>query len=45
MSVAGASACRVTGAKGPVATAYAPPEHEHGTVHATKAAADEAHEH
>jgi mannose-6-phosphate isomerase-like protein (cupin superfamily) len=28
-----------------VATAYAPPEHEHGTVHATKAVADEAHEH
>jgi mannose-6-phosphate isomerase-like protein (cupin superfamily) len=28
-----------------VATAYAPPEHEHGTVHATKAEADEAHDH
>lgn len=28
-----------------IATAYAPPEHEHGTVHATKAEADEAHDH
>ena len=28
-----------------VATAYAPPEHEHGTVHETKAEADEDHDH
>ncbi len=26
-------------------TIYAPPEHRHGTVHATKAEADAAHEH
>lgn len=28
-----------------IATAYAPPEHEHGTVHETKAEADAAHHH
>lgn len=28
-----------------IATAYAPPEHDHGTVHATKEEADAAHGH
>ncbi|MDX1659813.1 MAG: cupin domain-containing protein [Nitriliruptorales bacterium] len=28
-----------------LATAYAPPEHEHGTVHATKAESDAEHDH
>lgn len=28
-----------------IATAYAPPEHEHGTIHATKEEADAAHDH
>jgi mannose-6-phosphate isomerase-like protein (cupin superfamily) len=32
-----------TGARPRIATAYAPPEHEPGTVHATKAEADADH--